>query len=186
MAVSEWLQLVTSEHALAPNFNAWLARLLQFQEDVDAAVNTIDLQSSVNSASGVQLDRLGAMLGASRVLPFQPVNMPATMTDDLYRLVLKGIIASKSWDGTLGGLNTIAQTLLDDFIVEFRDNQNMSVDVIIISGQINEQVKELIEHGYLFPKPAGVQYNYTVSNQPLFGWDTDTELVKGWDEGIWV
>ena len=66
------------------------------------------------------------------------------------------------------------------------DNQDMSVQVIIIDPSASMTMVALLFNGYIVPKPAGVKVNWTIQDKALFGWDTDTAFLKGWEEGIWA
>lgn len=70
--LSYYQSLVTSEYRNSVNMLAWLNANLQLFQDVsaclDAMLNAFDLDTAV----GVQLDVLGAIIGASRIVPFQP------------------------------------------------------------------------------------------------------------------
>lgn len=186
MAVNDWLQLVTSEYALAPKYNAWLTAILQYPEDADAATDTIDNLNALDTATGIQLDMIGELLGVSRVLPFIPTYCPSPLTDDLYRLLIKGVIADRAWDGTMQGIQAITAALFPELIIEVQDNQDMTAVIMVISGTITPEVQELIEANLIIPKASGVGYTYAVTNNALFGWDSDTVYIKGYDAGYWV
>ena len=40
-------------------------------------------------------------------------------------------------------------------------------------------------NGYILPKPSGVRVDYSIVDSSLFGWDSDTQLIKGWDKANW-
>ena len=65
------------------------------------------------------------------------------------------------------------------------DNQDMSYQIIMIDPGADMTKSALLFNGYIIPKPAGVRVNYTLQDKPLFGWDSDTAFIKGWDNGIW-
>lgn len=67
-----YLSLLTSEYQQAPNLYAWLATLLQPTTDLIAFLAVLDQYFSLGVAQGTQLDTIGQLVGASRILPFQP------------------------------------------------------------------------------------------------------------------
>ena len=68
---------------------------------------------------------------------------------------------------------------------EFVDDQDMSYEITIIDPDSDPVVVALLEEGYILPKPSGVRVNYNVISTPYFGWDKDTNFIKGWDRGTW-
>ena len=61
----------------------------------------------------------------------------------------------------------------------------MTVTVMIIDPNFNATKIALLLRGYLLPKPSGVRLNYIVVDSPLFGWDTESNFIRGWDDGKW-
>jgi hypothetical protein len=43
--------------------------------------------------------------------------------------------------------------------------------------------RRLVRAGYLIPKPSGVKIYYTFMDNPVFSLDSNTDLLKGFDEG---
>ena len=62
----------------------------------------------------------------------------------------------------------------------------MSYLITLISPTIDDTLVALILNGFILPKPSGVRVNYEVLDNPLFGWDSETGFIKGWDEGKWA
>ena len=48
-----------------------------------------------------------------------------------------------------------------------------------------EQLKEMIELGYIIPKPEGVRLNLQISANPLFAYDLNTDVFAGYEKGEW-
>jgi hypothetical protein len=85
-ALSCYLSLLTSQYkgANAPNLQAFIALLAQ--PFIDVAFCAIGLGSAFNInpaigpvAQGVQLDAVGTVIGASRILPFTPTSITSTL-----------------------------------------------------------------------------------------------------------
>lgn len=50
----------------------------------------------------------------------------------------------------------------------------------------NSLLRDLVLNNYFVPKPAGVSVSYTFIDDIAFGYDIDTDLMKGYDEGYWI
>lgn len=179
--IERYLSLVTSEHSTKPKFMAMLTSALT-KADIDIDFDTVfDLDSAV----GAQLDICGAVLGLSRRLTFQPSDgSSAILNDGDYRALLRAKVVLNQWNGEF---ETLTDALNEwnpsvDFIV--KDNQNMSLDIIVIGT--NQLQKELIANGYVVPKPAGVSINYLISEDTIFAYEYDTETLAGYGTGKWI
>jgi hypothetical protein len=59
--------------------------------------------------------------------------------------------------------------------------------VITATGTFSSIQTDLINHGYIVPRPEGVIYNYAIGQAgPLFGFDTNTGGIAGFDTGKWA
>lgn len=69
-----YLSLITSEFQSAPNLYAWLTTLLTPLVDMLAFTPQLYQAYNLQNAVGPQLDAIGGIVGANRILPFQPVS----------------------------------------------------------------------------------------------------------------
>ena len=83
-------------------------------------------------------------------------------------------------------LETILNIIFPDVPIDFVDNQDMSYDIRVIDPNFSQTDLALLQLGYILPKPSGVHVNYEIQDKPLFGWNTNTSFIKGWDEGNWA
>ena len=61
----------------------------------------------------------------------------------------------------------------------------MSIDVLAIG--INDQItKEMVQQGLIVPKPQGVHVNYYFADHAVFGYDLETDTIKGYDHADWM
>jgi len=122
----------------------------------------------------------GTLIGTYDI--FSPV-----MTDEVYRIVLKAVVADAHFTGTPESLYNILQNSLGDTGLYFSvvDNQNMSMSVVAF-GATNPAIQALIQRGMIVPRPEGVQMNAVVSTNKVFGWDAESDIFGGWDEGYWL
>lgn len=185
MDTAKYTDLITSQYNDSPKFKRWLEILLTPFVDVQNLADTLYTYFDLDTAVGKQLDILGSVVGASRVLPFQPVNGDAVLDDKHYRFLIKGQILKNTWNGTNQGIYDMWQLLHPDLPLSIKDNQNMTVNAIFI-GVVDELEKEMIEYGMIVPKAQGVLMQYSFSTPPLFAHDQETEFFKGYDEGYWA
>ena len=138
----------------------------------------------LDEAVGTQLDILGRIVGIERMLNFQPTSGSALMDDDNYRLCIKAKIIKNTWRGNAQDLYDAWNILFPGTkIFEIQDLQDMSFNVFI-SGDFDDLQKEIINHGYIIPKPEGVRINLLtitdLTGLPLFAYDYDTLYLSGY------
>lgn len=181
-----YLNLFTSQYRQAPNLAAFTALLMQPIADANICLATFVPSFDIDYAVGQQLDALGAIQNISRTLPFQPSNNVSAVLDDAtYRLLIQATIASNQWDGRLDSLQGIWQSLFDGGTIAVIDNMNMSA-TIILSGMFSSLIIDLIEHGFIVPRPQAVLYNYVTDGAPFLGFDYNNAFVAGFDMGHWT
>ena len=201
---TEYMKLITSEHASATNYRSYVLAFLQM---LDATVTNL---SSFNTIFNVfktlpsaedpddpepgtkestvedQLDKIGELIGISRTLPIVNDNIPSVLTNEYFQKILKSRILSNHWNGTIEGLGDIIEAIFPDLAYEIVDVQDMSYNINIINPSVTQTDLALLFNGYILPKPAGVGVNYTVMDKQLFGWDLDNNFIKGWDLAQWA
>lgn len=180
-----YLKLITSEYANQPNFNSYVEAFLKLVSPTVDNLNEFNILFQLETATGNQLDQIGELLNVSRNLPTDNENVPSTLTDELYRMVIKSAIYKYHWDGTRQGLEEIIGKVFGEVAYDLVDNQDMSYALRIIDPTFSQTNLALLQLGYILPKPSGVKVNYEIQDKPLFGWDTDSTFIKGWDEGNW-
>lgn len=158
MAVDKYLEIITSQHRGKPKFEAWLRRSLTIIDHAYLCAKSIDVNFDLDNAIGVQLDVLGQSIGRERTLKFQPQNTNPVLPDEYYRLLLKAKVAMNNWDGKIPSIYDIWDNMFDDLGLQIQDNQDMSFDACI-TGYIDSIKQELIQRGYIIPKPEGVRVN---------------------------
>jgi hypothetical protein len=180
-----YMGLVSSEYTNSPKFNKLLYVLLRKFDDVTNCLISMDTAFDLDSAIGVQLDMLGVTAGAGRTVNFQPSGGVSPILDDgTYRILIKAKIAQNQWTGTLDSLYPIWKTMFPAGNIIIADNQNMTAN-IFVTGTFTSILQDLINHGYIVPRPEGVQYTYTFGALPAFGFDLNNAFVAGFDTGKW-
>lgn len=216
MDLQTYLDLIPAPNNLQPNLLAWLSGILQPTIDTMIVLGQLTPAFDINTAVGDQLDVLGQILNLSRILNFQPDGgINPVLDDPTYRIVLIAKIIQNQWDGSKGELYTFLQTFLPQYPVLIADNQNMTMNVLVLgmanaatgaaifSFDLNASpyfgfdvgfwftittslLRQLVVHGYFTPKPAGVHVNYSFSDGVFFALDTESTFLQGFDQGSWA
>ena len=172
--ISTYLNRITSEHKVRPKFMGLVAARLQPLIDLFECLEEIDKAFDLDTAEGKQLDVIGEYVGVKRLLDFQPEYADAILTDPYYRMLLKARISLNNWDGSVEGIKKIWGDVFPEYEIQIADSQNMTMEARIIGlRQLFES--ELVQHGYITPKPMGVRVDYTV----IMSIEVDTELFLG-------
>ena len=183
--VKEYLDLITSQYQNSPKFKEWLKVLLTPYIDTQNLALNLYTHFDIDNAIGIQLDKLGEIIGVKRLLPFQPISGNPLLDDYNYRFLLKAQILKNIWDGTNESIYNIWGELNSEIAIAIKDNQDMTVTALFI-GELNNLQKEMIEYGMIVPKAQGVKMFYAFSIPPIFSYDQETDYFKGYDEGNWL
>lgn len=186
LPIGYYQNLLSSQWRNSVKLTALLYTLLRKFDDVSQCMVQMDAALDLDNAVGPQLDQCGAVAGVGRTVPFQPTGGVSPVLDDAsYRLLIKAKIAQNQWDGTIGSLYPIWQSLFPGGKIVVADQQNMTAE-IIMSGAFTSIAKDMISNGLIVPRPEGVEYTYTFATLPIFGFDEDTTLVAGFDQGHFI
>jgi hypothetical protein len=150
---------------------------------------TVDIR--VDSAA-TQITAFCAVSGANNIAYFDDVEIinvadpeASVMEDSVYRQALKAQIAINTWDGQLDSIGTIWNELFPYQSISIVDNLDMTIAVTFTDALPNI-FQNMLSHEMLIPRPQGVGTNFTFANVPHFGFDLNTDEVKGFDEGYWA
>lgn len=182
----EYLSLITSQYKGSPKYLKYVKKTLDMISPIVDCLNSFVDIFNLENAKGDQLDKLGDIVGISRILPLDNPDIPSVLDDNTYKSVIRCKILFNQWDGTNEGLLEILKSVLPGIPIAFDDNQDMSISIVILTNSVDDTTKSLISNGYIIPKPAGVSVNYIYSSDPIFSWDKNDIIQKGWDEGTWV
>jgi hypothetical protein len=184
LPLSYYLSLITSEYQSSPKFLAFVQAMIKKLDDATNCLLDFTNAFDLNSAVGVQLDSLGAILGISRTLPFQPTSGSPILGDGDYRTLLLAKVYLNLWDGEVDALQPLWQNIFPSGRIVIDDAQNMSA-TIVLSGTFTALAQQMITNGMIIPRPAGVLFNYTFAELPIFGFDLNNGFVAGFDTGHW-
>jgi hypothetical protein len=183
--VGYYTNLLTSEYRAKPNFNAFLAMLVQPFVDAGNCADSIGAAFDLDNAEGVQLDIIGNIVGMARLLPFTPIAGNAMMDDYDYKTLIRAKIVQNTWDGKIYSLAATWNLLFPDVRILVIDGMNMHM-YVILQGVFPSILNEAVLHDMVIPRPEGVQIHLMVGTFPLFGFDCENESVSGFDVGNWV
>jgi hypothetical protein len=177
------IELLTSQYKLSPRLLDWTSAVLDKVGEANATGELMSLELDIDQAVGVQLDLLGGILGQGRQVGFQPTDGSSPILGDAtYRVLLKARVAQNHWDGKVASLYPVWQDLFPGGSIVISDSQEMSANVSL-SGSFTSIIRELIEKGYIVPRPQGVLYSYNFGTTPYFGYDYDNTFISGYDTG---
>lgn len=175
--------LITSEYQGSPKFMAMTLALLQPLFDLIDCLLDFQQAFDLDTAVGPQLDMLGQVVGASRTVAFVPSDGVSPVLDDAtYRLLIKARIGFNQFSGNLADLESLWLNLFPSGTIIVDDGQQMDATVFV-TGSFTSIIVDLIQHGYLVPRPQGVEYTYVLPILPIFGCDQDTGFEAGVDLG---
>lgn len=190
--VNSYLGLVTSEHK-KPNYLAMLSAFCQAQVDQQNVMNSFSALFDVDLAVGDQLDKIGNWVGVSRNLN-QSLLGVTVLPDASYRLLIKLFIAQNVWDGTIPGIYSIWNTILQPTVgpILIQDNQDMTMLVVLLTPPASLLSLAIVTQGYFLMRPAGVRItgyfepSLPYPGTPLFGFDVENTTIAGFDIGAWI
>ncbi|MRT14837.1 DUF2612 domain-containing protein [Enterobacteriaceae bacterium RIT711] len=217
--MSKYTELITNYHATKPLFPQHIDLITRPFTDISAVAVDMVRKFDLDTAMGEQLDAVGLWVGRDRNVavpisnvyfswdtdglgwdqgnwqgPYDPDSGFTVLSDDVYRLVLKAQIAINQWDGTVGGLEDLIESVFEGTGIDMQiiDNMDMSITInaIALNGIANTSAElvAVIKSGELNVKSAGVRVkslNVIDPAHPLFGFDTTSTAISGFDAGYW-
>lgn len=215
MDAQDYLDLIASQYAGQPNFRSVITANVDVPVRVQHILESLIALFDIDTPPvGQQLDIIGQWVGVSRnvAIPisgvfftwdgapsvgwdygvWQATGQPSDITvlpDDVYLNLILATIAANNWDGTTDGAYAIWDQLFTNFTIIIQDYLDMSYALVIAGGVVDSLTLALITGGYITLRPQGVEisnYFISVGNNPIFSWDVDSALLKGWDDGYWA
>lgn len=179
---SDYTKFITSEHQDKPNFAAMISLLAGSVGSISDTLASLPAKFDVDVAEGQQLDFVGQWVGASRRLTvpldiyfswdtagrgwnqavWQGPNDASSglyyLDDNSFRLVIRCLIATDHWDGTLKSYQQIMSAILTPvgngmYAV---DHQDMTMSIVVTGPPLSLVLTAIVQNGILGLKPAGV------------------------------
>jgi len=183
--MDSYINLITSQHRGREKFMRTVKTLLAPSEAIFSLAVHLDDAYDLDYATGAQEDVIGVLVGAKRTLNYQPGKGLSPVLDNAaYRNLLRARIAKNIWKGGIYDIKQLWNVLFGKGII-IQDNQDMTIDVLTIG--IHDQItKEMVKQGLIVPKPQGVRVNYYFADRAVFGYDLETDTIKGYDHAAWM
>lgn len=215
MILDDYLSLIPAANAKQQNFIKTVSTDVAVQVRVQVLLKAMLALFDLDTPPvGNQLDIIGQWVGVSRIIKtpisnvyftwdstanlgwdygtWQPEGDPGQVTslpDDAYLILIRAKIAANMWDGTTEGVYKVWDGLLSGtgITILIDDFQNMTYAMGIVGDIIPSLTLALITGGYIPLRPEGIKItDYFVGAAPLFAWDAEADILKGWDEGKWA
>lgn len=184
--VDNYLKLITGEHRDKPKYISMVRALLSHGSDIFSVGVELDDDFDLDYADGVQEDVLGDIVGTSRELGWQPeFNLNPILDNANFRTLLMAKISKNMWKGGIRDLATTWKLLFGNSIL-IEDNQDMTINVVIISNGIDKPTQMMIRNGDIIPKPQSVLVNAYFATSNVFGYDIENDVISGYDKGNWI
>lgn len=185
MSLSRVPDRIYAQYRGKPKASAWYSIARSLGGDLSAAAEAVRKSYDIDTAVGEQLNVIGRIVVAPRsVLGNVPLNpamcaepdgaefgdgsamcsaltiaQDATLSDDLYRLVIRSKIVKNNGDATieniLAGMNFLLPAAQ---VLRVTDGEDMSFSIEFY-GQITELERFALLSAGLVPKPQGVRFN---------------------------
>lgn len=146
---------------------------LVFRDQIDALQDLENLRETVadmSTAKGEFLDWWGERIGVDR---FLKVNGEYTrFDDDYFRFLLNYRARCNLADSTAATMNSMLSELTSErvFVVDYQD---MTIQSIVVIGNISDLQANVLQTYGLLNRPAGVLTNFLIiyPNEQIFGFD---------------
>ena len=215
MNSNQYTELIAGAHRNKEKFQEWIFTLTEPLNEAREKLIEMQKLFDVETAVGDQLDAVGARVGASRYLPvmltdvyfalddymgigldlgvwkgpYDPGDGLVRLDDETFRAVIKSTILMNHWDGQNGSLPDFVAGVFANFgvvgkFMDLQDFQTMQVAINLTPQTTPPVVYDLLSRRIIDIVAAGVALNLT-ENLPWFGFDYETQSVKGLGEGYW-
>lgn len=183
--ITDYTNLVTSEHSDKPKYMAMIGVTLQHTVDLVNLLDSIPSLYDIDGAVGQQLDVCGEFVGVSRHLtgpltgvyfafdepalgfdlgvwkgPFDPSTGLTSLPDDFYRVLIKARILNNQWNGSKEDAYVLAQAIFSvlgyTILIEDYADLTMGLGIVGAAPPI-ALVQQLLVSGKFDIKPAGVR-----------------------------
>lgn len=174
--------MVPHWHRSKERFMAILRAYLEPLEGNNKLMENLSDQFDIETASGVQLDMIGKILGVGNTCNRAPDYEYRTLNDDLYRFVLMARILYATWDGTVEGYLAMLESLFPDVPHGIIDNQDCSYELLLNPELSYDKPLHILFTGYeMLPHPVGVLMNISlkfVIEQTLYAYHAVISRMK--------
>lgn len=194
---------IYAQYRNKPKAVAWYRIARELGGNIEAAAEAVRKSYDLDTAQGEQLDVIGRIVVADRsflgtadlnpgifdltdgsefgdddaMFSALTIDQDATLSDELYRLVIRAKIVKNNGDATIENILAGMNFLLPSAdVIRVTDGEDMSFSVEFY-GQISNLERYALLNAGLVPKPQGVRFNGFLEGYNLseFG-DSDAEF----------
>ena len=170
-----------SQYAHAPRMKA-VGKILQDEIDASEQLDDLAVQvADVQTAKGIFLDWWGKRIGIDRYIKVDGEYV--RFDDDYYRFLLMYRAVCNLSDSTCATMNRMLSMLTSTrvFCVDYGD---MSLNSVVIIGNISQTQAQVLQTYGLLNRPAGVMTNFLIiyPNEDIFGFEGSNLLP--FDQGV--
>lgn len=209
MRLEDYLDLVTSQHRKTHFLSATSTAVAPVTATGQFVTDDFARAFDLDTAVGVQLDKIGEWVGRSRRLrlpltgvyfawdnagsgwakgywkgAYDPETGLIALPDNVYRRILRAKIALNSWDGTKHGAYVAWNAAFSN-----EDGQDMTMAIGVSGAKDDLVLHAMLREGWLCLKPEGVRVRYYATSSkgmPMFGWGIENKNIAGWSSGEWI
>lgn len=215
MNTNQYTDLIAGAHRNKEKFTEWVYTLTEPMNEAREKLIQMQTDFAVDTAIGVQLDAVGARVGASRYLPvtltgvyfaldddggigldlgvwkgeFDPDDGLVRLGDETYRAFIKSKILMNHWNGQNETLKDLINGIFENFDVEGKVIDLQDLQTMRIAINLTKSTTPPIVWELITRQiidfVAAGVTLVVTDNVPWFGLDFDTQSVKGFDEGTW-
>lgn len=191
------LDRIVWQYRNGERFRAWIAHLPDIAEaKISAAATQVVNLINLDTAVGDQLDICGRIAGIDQrpkilredvvffaydgtpgavnynVAPYtdaedDSISVPAP--DFIFRMIVKAKIFRNNTETTIDDVKTAVDFILGEDATVI-DGQDMTVQTVWVTGEINPTIRVLIDEYDLIPRPQGVKISKVQQTLPAFGY----------------
>ncbi|MBS5791754.1 MAG: DUF2612 domain-containing protein [Sutterella sp.] len=170
-----------SQYAHAPRMNS-VGKILQDEIDATDQLDDLSVQvADVQTAKGIFLDWWGKRIGIDRYIKVKEEFV--RFDDDYFRFLLLYRAVCNVSDSTCATMNRMLSLLTSTrvFVVDYGD---MTLNSVVIIGNISQLQAQILETYGLLNRPAGVMTNFLIiyPDEEIFGF-AGSDLLP-FDQGV--
>lgn len=174
----EAVDRLPEQHKSKANIEAMIRSFCSQCGELEQAIVDMLVARQLDTATGVHLDRLGAIVGQPR---------DGVTDDELYRRYIRARIFTNKSSGTAEELIRISKLIVDDDGITVRlEQQQVATILVWLDGDVETDVTDVLIKFLRSAKAAGVKLTLLSSSEPAgttFKWDTPG---RGWDNAAFL
>lgn len=167
-----------SQFKNAKDINAILKSFGKQLDEIETAIEQLEVLRWLENAEGKQLDGLGEIVDITRT-PLGYTGNP--LNDGDFKLIIGAKAIQNTWQGNVPGIIEIWNSIFSNIKLTLIDNQDMTMTAYLVNGnsELSDIQKDLIKSDFIIPRPAGVKINLKTTQGKVFGLGIENNLIGG-------